>query len=204
MNTKQIKVKCPCCGAILAVRLQQNIESKNLRCPVCRESSPFRLFRTLEDRDRSSDDSTIYPTEKSNNNSVEKAVPNENENYILGELQVEIDEGATGREKMRLRLKPGKNIIGRKANESSADIMIPLPPECRKMSREHLLIEARKVSGKGFIHCVSLYKKQVNDTFINNEKLEYGDCIVLKNGDILRLPDAHIYFLIQDQDKTDI
>ena len=71
------------------------------------------------------------------------------------------------------------------------------------MSREHLVLEVKKVIGKGFVHYASLYKEKVNETMINNELLEYGDSIVLKSGDKLRLPDATIVFEIPDDEGTE-
>ena len=71
------------------------------------------------------------------------------------------------------------------------------------MSRNHLVVEVKKVPGKGFVHCVSLYKDKVNETKVNDTQLEYGDCVVLKNGDLLRLPDATLVFEIPDDEKTD-
>ena len=62
----------------------------------------------------------------------------------------------------------------------------------------------KKVEGKGFVHYVSLYKEKVNETLINGVRLEYGDCVVLKDGDMLRLPEATLVFEIPDGEKTDL
>lgn len=198
MVTEQIKIKCPCCGAILAIRIQPNIENRNLKCPVCRESSPFRLFKKIENFGRNdADDPTIYPEENVRSKSLETSYSGADENGLLGILI-----HGSGKSAMSFRLKIGKNIIGRKAPDSSADIQIPFPADCRRMSREHLMIEVKAVHGKGFVYYASLCKKKVNDTFVNKEKLEFGDCIVLKEGDVLSLPDAELTFEIPDEDST--
>ena len=114
----------------------------------------------------------------------------------MGKLKVE-DFGVS------FRLKVGRNVIGRKATASTADIQIPTAGG-KHMSREHLVIEVKKVAGKGFVHYASLYKEKVNVTTINDELLEYGDSIVLKSGDKLKLLDVTILFEIPDDEGTEI
>ena len=52
-------------------------------------------------------------------------------------------------------------------------------------------------------HYLSLYKEKVNKTFVGNEPLVYGDCIILNHGDIIKLPDADLRFEIPNEDDTD-
>ena len=75
------------------------------------------------------------------------------------------------------------------------------------MSRLHLLIEVKKVVGKGFVHYVSLYGQKANATYIGNNQLEAGDIIELNSGDIIRLPDMpdiRVKFEIEDSEETQI
>jgi hypothetical protein len=71
------------------------------------------------------------------------------------------------------------------------------------MSREHVVIEVKRVAGKGFVHYLSLFKEKVNRTCINNDVLEYGDCVILKHGDIIHLPGIDLKFELPDSDETD-
>lgn len=100
------------------------------------------------------------------------------------------------------QLKPGRNIIGRKGQNSDANFQIDTADK-RSMSREHIVIEVKKLPVKGFVHYVSLYKEKVNKTSIGNEPLLYGDCVVLNHGDIIKLPDATLRFEIPDGEETD-
>ena len=70
------------------------------------------------------------------------------------------------------------------------------------MSREHLVINVERKPGQGFVHSVKLYKQQVNDTYINNERLTFGDIVVLRNGDLIRLPDVDLVFSIENGEET--
>ena len=66
------------------------------------------------------------------------------------------------------------------------------------MSREHLVIEVKDVDGRGTVYQASLYKRNVNPTFINKEQLTFNDCVILHEGDIIDLPDASLKFTIKN------
>lgn len=193
-----IKIKCPYCGAVLTVKNQMGIESKKVTCPICKQKSPFNDFKRILDND--SDETTQYPGSNDNTSYGYSSDPGTDVrnslNLILGKLKVL----STG---LSYQLKPGKNIIGRKSPQSMADFQIPMG-ESRRLSREHLVVEIKKVQGKGFVHYASLYKQKVNKTFIGAEPLEYGDCIVLNHGDVIKLPDVNVKFEIPDDEGTEI
>lgn len=167
-----IQIKCPCCGAVLAVKKQPGIESKSVTCPVCKQKSPFAAFgRPSGKKD---EDKTVYPGEVSANVNAGMLV-----------------KPGTGE---RFALKEGRNVIGRKSSVSSSDIQIPLPNEMKRMSKEHIVIDVKDVPGRGLVHYASLYKEKVNPTAVNGEPLAFGECVVLNDGDRLNLPDADLIF----------
>jgi hypothetical protein len=194
-----IKIKCPYCGAVLSVKNQAGIESKSVTCPICKQKSPFKDFKILVDK--VNDESTQYPgdDEKTSYNTSSDSGTDIGTglNFTLGKLKV-IPNGPS------FQLKPGKNVIGRQAKVSTADFQIPTEPGNNRLSREHLVVEVKKVQGKGFVHYASLYKQRVNKTYIGNVQLEYGDCIVLNHGDKIKLPDIVVKFEIPDDEGTDI
>ena len=91
------------------------------------------------------------------------------------------------------QLKEGCNIIGRNGEGTEANFKIDTPNE-KKISREHIIIDVN-YSGKQYNHIVKLYKKEVNATYINGNRLEYGDCINLMDGDIIDLPGVKLHFI---------
>ncbi len=193
-----LKIGCPVCGSVLSVQNQPGIESKSVTCPVCKNKSPFSAFRRIASNtgNASKEETTQYPNSKSGYAKEETETDiDKGPNYTLGKLAIP----ALG---LSFQLKPGKNIIGRKASASSATCQIPC--ETKRMSREHLVIEIKKIPGKGFVHCASLYKEKVNPTFIGQNKLEYGDCVILHHRDLIRLPDVEARFEIPDNEATDI
>lgn len=196
-----IQIKCPFDGAVLSVKNQPGIESKNVTCPVCRHRFPFTEFRRVARGCADTDPETEYPDREKragcacddrNNDDTERL----RENFTLGTLKL---VGASA----SFRLKPGRNVIGRKGLKSTADFQIDTGGN-RSMSREHIVVEVKKVPGRGFVHYLSLYKEKVNRTCLGAEPLAYGECVVLNHGDIIRLPDADLKFEIPDDDATDI
>ncbi len=198
METPIIKIKCPYCGAVLAVKKTVGIETKTLKCPVCKESSPYNGFKQVVNKKR--EEHTEYPKGHSAASSSDEQMHtklNEILNYTLGQLKIVNSNVPV------FRLKVGKNIVGRKATASTADFQI-YTGESKRLSREHLSIEVKKVPKKGFVHYASLCKMKSNATFINADRLEYGECVILQHGDLLKLPDVSIKFEIPDDDGTDL
>lgn len=196
-----IKIKCPFCGTVLSVKNQPGIEKKHVTCPICKNKYPFTEFKRVSPGAtyNNEEPDTEYPEtddtiRHSGNDKTETQLPQMN--FTLGRLKV---VGTT----TVFPLRTGRNVVGRKSEKSQADFKIDTA-EKRAMSREHILIEVKKLPVKGFVHYVSLYKKEVNKTFIGNEPLVYGDVLILGHGDVIRLPDATLKFEIPDDEATEI
>lgn len=194
MEPQKVHIKCPHCGALLAIMKFAGIENKMVTCPVCKEKAPYNQYREMAAPSQT--ERTHYPEEKTETDETEiDSQTVGGRNNVVGCLKWMQQPSFVA------HLKPGRNVIGRKASASSATVQVPVVGE-RRMSREHLVIDVKKVPGKGWVHGASLYKEKVNATFVNDEKLEFGDCIVLKHRDLLKLPDATFLFEIPDEDET--
>lgn len=200
-----IQIKCPFDGAVLSVKNQPGIETKNVTCPICKHKYPFTQFKRVTQAANNDDPDTEYPGGEERTNydgehtsygGEEKTEIGKQPNYTLGKVTA-IGSGVS------YQLRPGRNVIGRKGQKSEANFQIDTADK-RSMSREHIVIEVKKLPLKGFVHYVSLYKEKVNKTSIGNEPLLFGDCIVLNHGDIIKLPDASLKFEIPDGEETDI
>lgn len=200
-----IQIKCPFDGAILSVKNQPGIETKNVTCPICKNKYPFTKFKRVTSATNQDDPHTEYPDKEERTRyddedtttvEEEKTSLGKHANYTLGKVTI---VGS----RVSYQLKPGRNIIGRKGQKSAADFQIDTADK-RSMSREHIVIEVKKVPVKGFVHYVSLYKEKVNATSIGKNPLLFGDCIVLNHGDLIKLPDATLRFEIPDEEETDI
>lgn len=188
-----IRIKCPSCGAVLTVRNTPGIEKKKVTCPICKKTHPFVDFTNA------SDPSTLRrPANKLNiPDSVEESTKIETSNFSIGRLAI---EGTS----IKYQMKPGRNIVGRRSRNSIADFQIDTGEE-RSMSRQHLLVEVKKVPNRGFVHYMSLCRANVNPTTINGCPMTFGiDCVILHNGDVIKLPGATLRFEIPDEDATEI
>lgn len=182
-----IKIKCPWCSAVLTVKNFEGIETKSVTCPVCKQKSPFTKFKKVTGDDEK--EKTHYLK------GWKAAEPTDPDNLMIGRLKVK-SSGQT------LQLSPGRNVIGRKASASSADIQLETG-ENHRVSREHIVIEVKKIPGVGFVHYLSLFKERVNPTFYNMRSLLFGDCVILKNGDTISLPNFDLIFELQESEDTD-
>lgn len=162
-----IKIKCPSCSAVLTTMQKPGIEKKRITCPVCKQKAPFSDFKK---------------NVKTNQESTQIAALNVNS--VIGSVTV-LPNGNT------FQLREGRNVIGRTAETSKADIFVP---GSNRMSREHLVIDVKDISGKGFVHYASLYKKETNETYINSVIIDYEDSIILKDGDVIKFPGVDVLF----------
>ena len=183
-----LDVKCPWCSAVLRIKSAPGMEGKNITCPNCKHTSPFTKFKP------------VIPVEEESVTCLPGAegsiIPLAKENLIIGRLVIPLSG-------VSYQLLPGKNIIGRKASASVANFQIETGDN-KRMSREHLIIEVKRIPSSGFSHYVSLYKERVNKTFINSTELLWGDTLILQHGDIIKLPDIDLRFELPDEEATQI
>ena len=157
-----MKVKCSKCGNILLIaddKLPKNKKKAMVKCNKCNHSIVFTIPNAGEIEG-------------------EKTEIGDTDNIKI--QNAKLVEIKTGKEHV---LKPGKNIIGRKA-----DISIEGD---RYISRLHCLAELKKqtwgleltISDDG----TETQKPSTNGTFYKDERLSKFDKIVLKNGDKIRI-----------------
>lgn len=187
-------LKCPFCGGVLKIINKPGLENKNINCPACHHKNHFSHYRQVKMKPVDNDPDTVYP----GHNTADKE-ETEIGGVTASSLNLSIGSLIVGPNSYQL--KPGRNVIGRKASNSKASIQLETG-ENRRMSREHLIIEVKKEMGKGFVHIASLAKDNVNDTFIGGEKLYPGDSFILAPGVTINLPDFDIKFNIEDSEST--
>ena len=196
-----LQIKCPWCSAVLSVKNQPGLERAMLTCPVCSRKQPFTSYKKHEPK-KAPSPNTKYPGMDDSETNINLGgmggmqASNNTASMIIGQLTV---DGTS----IKFPLSEGMNVIGRQAASSKASIQIPTGSN-QHLSREHLVIEVKKVPMKGMVHYISLYKEKVNPTKVGNQDLMYGDKIILNNGDIISLPDVKLRFEIPDEDSTKI
>lgn len=200
MSEETINIKCPECSSPLTIKVLHGIEAKSIKCPICGHINKFVDFPIIKPY---RDEVTTYHKGDDRDNTIIN-YDDDGECTMVEKPSVQsmgkIDVLGTN---LQFQLREGCNVIGRQASASTADFQIPLPSDNRKISREHLVVNVSKV-GKDFEYTVSLYKKQVNDTYVNGVLLQYGDNVVLNDRDIIQLPDRKLQFIIPDEEKTEL
>lgn len=94
-------------------------------------------------------------------------------------------------------LKPGTNVIGRRAQTGTADIKISTD---MYMSRRHVQIDVVKKSGGYEHHLVEINSKNI--VKLNGKAINRGDVLVLRFGDVLTLGTTDIVFESNDNEST--
>ena len=195
MENLKIKAKCPFCGLILIVPKYRD-ENKSVTCPSCKQNTLFKDFVVI--REKQEEKTELPQSVGSESTQYEKSTVKVDDvlKCKVGKL-VDLESGSC------FQLKIGRQVIGRKCiNPPHADFEMLAPT--KRMSREHLVVEVKNVPGRGLLHYASLYKEKVNETFIGNVRLSFGDSIILNDGDIIKLPDVKVKFEIADEEKTEI
>ena len=166
-------ITCPKCGKHLALKREPAHPDSLVRCLACSESTPYSKFSLAQ--------LAVEPAPVILTPSLRLLSPSERV----------------------FDLKIGRNIIGRNAATSKADIKIDTA-DLRHISREHAIVDVEEESGK-YTCYFSLYKKESNDTYVLDKKVVYGDKVCLNHGDILRFPDnVTMIFDMTDKDGTSI
>lgn len=146
------RVKCPQCGVILEVKNSKNEAVKNFSCPGCHASLSVTFHKEEID-----DSITRLPDRK-----VEHA-----------SLPMLISNGQA------FQLSPGRNIVGRKACTSVADIQIQT--DDRLISRHHALIMIDEEPSGGYRARLTNYKNK-NLTRVNGVDVVDDDEVILEDG----------------------
>lgn len=184
--------KCPKCGKKLGFKNEPANKTLVVRCSACLNTIPYCDLLDVVQTPVVVEDKTENPQDNTNTTTIVTPASKKNQQAVLRLMS---KPGKT------YNLKTGKNIIGRAAPTSSADIQIDTAA-LKRMSREHAVIEVTQYSGRCSYY-FSLYKESLNPTAVSGEKILYGDSFILKHGDLLQLPDAVLRFEILDGDGTD-
>lgn len=179
-----MKIKCPNCGAILIVRKTTGMESKSVPCSVCKVTIPFVKFAIVKELSSDPEDTELK------NKKVHKGNDDEEET----ELETEAFLYDTATQK-RYRLNEGINLVGRKTYKEESVADIPIETLVKGFSRSHFYID--------IVHYGTTLKpkmylaKSKNETYVNSERIEKDEKIILQNGDIIRCSGLELKLIIR-------
>lgn len=183
VNMETMKIKCPNCGAILTVRCIPNMETKSVTCIVCKMSNPFSKYSEVKEQDYDPEDTE-----------VKKKVCRDDgrEEDTESEKEVFLCDASTQK---RYRLKEGLNLVGRKTYKSDSVADVPIETLVKGFSRSHFYVEV-------MLYDVDLklkmyLAKNKNETFVNSERIEKDERIMLQDGDVIKCCSLELKVLIR-------
>lgn len=190
MEPETLKIKCPHCGGTLTIKKIPNLENKIITCPLCNKKNLFVNFLQVSQQPKPVSDETqpggmsdkTLPGDKTHlgfkYDTVGRLVQNGCKQYILHE---------------------GLNVVGREAKSSVANVQIST--DDGYMSRSHASIEVLRAANGNVIHTLSNAANK-NATYVNGQKVEQGDRIVLNNGDTIKMANTVLRFVVPDDCST--
>ena len=176
MQPQTINIKCPSCGVVLRVTNSKNEPEKRFSCPKCGKRIVVPFYRLkVEDGETQLDGNPVAQSTQLGDANLQQSC-----HLICNGVEYP--------------LPIGRNVVGRKASSSSADIQIETLDKF--MSREHMIINVRRLPDGGIKVDVSNHKNK-NSTRINDLLLQSGDAIVLHDGDKLQAGSTVMTFHIE-------
>ena len=168
-----IAIKCPHC--LIGLKVDEGkipLGLTSFKCPKCKGAIPISLL-SAGNREGNNDPDTIliHPLKTD-----------------IGRLTVLPDENTP---EQHLSLHEGTLIIGR--NSSGSQATLPIQTRDRTRSRDHAIIEVQKDVNCGCMHYLSDNRSK-NHTLYNNNYLEDGEVVVLKDNDEIILGHTVIRF----------
>lgn len=106
----------------------------------------------------------------------------------------------------RIQLTEGKHVIGRL--DSARTASIPFKTDDLYVHRQHCCLEVLKTRNGDWECILSKHPSEQNGTFLNTRQIVEGEETYLKNGDLVRLSDVIVRFVIPEpvnrkpKDKT--
>ncbi len=177
-----IILECPKCGKYFALKREPAVADVRVRCLACHAFTPYsHLIPVMGNVQSVPDEDDVKPKQE----------------HLVPVLRLISPKSRT------YYLKTGRNVIGRYAISSTADIQIDTGP-LKHISREHAIIEVTEENGE-YMCYFSLYKKEINDTYVSDKKVLYGNSVCLVEGDTLKLPDNTVLkYELEEEDGTSI
>lgn len=168
-----MKIKCPNCGAILIVRRVQGMESKSVPCAVCKVTNPFVKFTEVKEQAYAPEDTELKKKKYLKDDADEEDTDFEKE-ALLYDVSTQ----------KRYLLKDGLNLVGRKTYKKESVADVPVETLVKGFSRSHFYVEVMRY---GTDLKLKLYlAENKNETYVNSERIEKGEKIMLKEGDVVK------------------
>lgn len=196
------KIICPnpACKVILTIGYINGIETKSLTCPKCHTSHLYTEYIPYTQPEGKSHKKQSVPENDSDMTDVHNVFHQNDKHKEYSSDETHINDFTEYKEgslvvpgsMSPIPLQMGENVVGRRANSSSASIQVNDPSN--RMSRSHFRINVVRQNGKGNFHLISLTPGSKNKSYVNDMELPAGDEYILHHGDRIRVGEVTIVF----------
>lgn len=184
VDMETMKIKCPNCGAILIVKKVPGMESKSVPCSVCKVTNPFVKFTEVKEQSYDPEDTELKKKKTTKDDTDEEDTDFEKEALLYD----------TSTQK-RYMLKDGLNLVGRKTYKKESVADVPIETLVKYFSRSHFYVDVLRY---GVDLKLKMYlAENKNDTFVNSERIEKGEKIILQEGDVIKCSSLELKVVIR-------
>lgn len=179
-----MKIKCPNCGAILIVKKVQGMESKSVPCSVCKVTNPFVKFTEVKEPAYDPEDTELKKKKSQKDDTDEEDTDFEKEALLYDMSTLK-----------RYLLKDGLNLVGRKTYKKESVADVPIETEVKGFSRSHFYVDVMRYGADLKLKMYMAENK--NETFVNSERIEKDEKIILQNGDLIKCSSLELKVIIR-------
>lgn len=193
------RIKCPNCNAVLDVKNSKDERQKHILCPGCKAELLVKFPQPLVAE-------TVIANGKLNYGATQISGGNGTTQLIGGSGAAStqlMPQSTVHNETAQLeynghiyRLSEGKNIVGRKAITSTANIQVETLD--RYMSRQHISITVTTLPDQTVKALLSNYQNK-NQTLVNDQPIVAGDTIRLIDGNRIKMGRTTVTFKLVKQ-----
>ena len=184
VNMETMKIKCPNCGAILIVKKVQGMESKSVPCSVCKVTNPFVKFTEVKEPAYDPEDTELKKKKSQKDDTDEEDTDFEKEALLYDMSTLK-----------RYLLKDGLNLVGRKTYKKESVADVPIETEVKGFSRSHFYVDVMRYGAD--LKLKMYLAENKNETFVNSERIEKDEKIILQNGDLIKCSSLELKVIIR-------
>lgn len=192
MQTKRII--CPKCKAVLEVKNSKNELEKQIACPSCRTALKVKFPPQQEPMEAKT--YIAPPKQPADNGATQLAAGIGGATQLAADVPKQETTATLLFGGKTYPLEEGQNVVGRKANTSTATVQIET--DDRYMSRQHCVVTVTTLPD-GTKKVVLCNDQNKNATTIDGVPIEKGDQIRLTDGNGITMGRTTVIFKIQEK-----
>lgn len=179
-----MKIKCPNCGAVLIVKKVPGMENKSVPCSVCKVTNPFVKFTEVKVQAYDPEDTELKKKKSYKDDTDEEDTDFEKEALLYDMFTLK-----------RYLLKDGVNLVGRKTYKKESVADVPIETEVKGFSRSHFYVDVMRYGAD--LKLKMYLAENKNETFVNSERIEKDEKIILQNGDLIKCSSLELKVIIR-------